>query len=81
MRALGGEAVRAASAVRAQCVWWGGAGGAGGRAGGAMEHYSLSFQAASLFLKKEDVWAVRAVGAGAVWGVWVAGRERERVGG
>ena len=24
MRALGGEAVRAVSAVRAQCVWWGG---------------------------------------------------------
>ena len=56
----------------------GGAGGAGGRAGAAMEHYfsSLSFGGASLFLKKEDVWAVRAVGAGAVWGVWVAGRER-----
>ena len=55
MRALGGEAVRAVSAVRAQCVWWGGAGGAGGRARAAMEHYSssLSFGGASLFLKKK----------------------------
>ena len=53
MRALGGEGreggKRGEGAVRVV----GGAGGAGGRAGAAMEHYSssLSFQAASLFLR------------------------------
>ena len=48
----------------------GGAGGAGGRAGAAMEHYSssLSFGGASLFVKKEDVWAGAVGAVGAVWG-------------
>ena len=52
-----------------------GAGGAGGRVGAAIEHYSsLSFGGASLFLGgKADMWAVRAVGMEACgrWGRWV----------
>ena len=71
--------MRAVSAVRAQCVWWGGAGGTGGRAGAAMEHYSssLSFGGA-LFLKERrhvggEGWkhvgggAVGVVGAVSAW--------------
>ena len=64
--------------MRAQCgrsVSAVGAGGAGGRVGAAIEHYSsLSFGGASLFIGgKADMWAVRAVGMEACgwWGRWV----------